>query len=225
VLFNQDLSYLVLALVGAALVIIICFPIHEFSHAWTAYRLGDSTARYQGRLTLDPRAHFDPVGAAMLLISSLVGFGIGWAKPTPVNPYNLRYGRRGESLVALSGPLSNLLLAAVFAIPVRLIWTTPALFEAVSANIIASAIYDVVWFLVLINVFLFLFNLLPIPPLDGWKVLLGLVDARTAFSLRQFEQYGFVLLIVIIVFGGRIIAPIGFAVFDVLTGGAFRFAL
>src|SRR5512132_4280716 len=105
---------LVLSLLSAGLIILISFPVHEFSHALAAFRLGDSTARWQGRLTLDPRKHFDPLGGGMLVFSALLStFFIGWAKPTPVNPMNLAGGRRGEALVALAGPISNMVLAAV----------------------------------------------------------------------------------------------------------------
>jgi Zn-dependent protease len=215
----------VIALVAVAIFLLVGFPVHEFSHAFAAFRLGDSTARYQGRLTLNPVAHFDPLGGLVLVISAFTGFFIGWAKPTPVNPYNLRYGRRGEAIVALSGPLSNLIMAAVVAIPVRLIWTNLDMRNVVAGNFLTAALYDVAWFFVLINCFLFLFNLLPIPPLDGWKVLLGLVDARTSYNLRQFEQYGFVLLLVLVLLGGRVVGPIGFFVFDLLTGGAVAIRL
>jgi Zn-dependent protease len=211
---------LVFSLASVAIIILVGFPVHEFSHAFAAYRLGDSTARWQGRLTLNPLVHFDPIGGLMLVLSSFVGFFVGWAKPTPVNPYNLRYGRRGEALVALAGPVSNLVMAGAVAIPVRLIWSDPGLGSAVFASPIATGLYDVGFFFVLINSFLFLFNLLPIPPLDGWKVTLGLVDARTAFNLRQFEQYGFVVLILIVFVGGRFLAPIGDAVFNLLVGDA-----
>lgn len=212
---------LLLSLVSVVLVLLIGFPVHEFSHALAAYRLGDSTARYQGRLTLNPIVHFDPLGGSVLVISALLsGFFIGWAKPTPVNPYNLAYGRRGEALVALAGPASNLVMAALVAIPIRLIATNPQLLLSVRTSPIATAAYDVAWFFVAINAFLFLFNLLPIPPLDGWKVLVGLVDARTSYTLRQFEQYGFLLLIVLVLVGGRIIGPLGLSVIDFLTGGA-----
>jgi Zn-dependent protease len=211
-LFNQDLASILQVLVAVALIILVSFPVHEFSHAWTAYKLGDSTARYQGRLTLDPRVHFDPIGGALLAISALVGVGIGWAKPTPVNPYNLRYGRRGESLVALSGPISNLILAAAVAIPLRLILSNPGLQLAVFANDGASFLLEVAFNFVRINILLMVFNLLPVPPLDGWKVLLGLLDARTAYTLRQFEQYGFVIIILIIVAAptliGNLVDPI-----------------
>ncbi|MEX2547503.1 MAG: site-2 protease family protein [Chloroflexota bacterium] len=216
---------LVFGLLAAVIIVLVGFPVHEFSHALAAYRLGDSTARYQGRLTLNPIAHFDPLGGLMLLISSIVSFPIGWAKPTPVNPYNLRYGRRGEALVAAAGPISNLFMAALVAIPIRIIWSDLGMRNAVFGSVPAAAIYDVAWFFVLINSFLFLFNLLPIPPLDGWKVLTGFLDARTAYNLRQFEQYGFVVLLVLILFGGRYIAPIGDFVFNLLVGGALLMPL
>lgn len=204
----MDPVQVTIALIAAGLIILIAFPIHEFSHALAAYRLGDSTARWQGRLTLDPRRHFDPLGGAMLIISSILGFGVGWAKPTPVNPYNLRYGRRGESLVALSGPLSNLIIAAVIAIPLRLIANSDELMTTIIGSSIATIAWDIVYYLFAINISLFVFNLLPIPPLDGWKVLLGLVDARTAYSLKQFEQYGLILLAFIVLFGGRLLIPV-----------------
>jgi Zn-dependent protease len=201
-------AQIVIALVAAGLIILIAFPIHEFSHALAAYRLGDSTARWQGRLTLDPRRHFDPLGGAALIISSILGFGVGWAKPTPVNPYNLRYGRRGESLVAFAGPVSNLIMAAVLAIPLRFIAHDTELMNSLLSSVGARIAWNVLYYMFAINVALFVFNLLPIPPLDGWKVLLGFVDARTAYSLKQFEQYGLLLLAFIIFFGGNIIGPI-----------------
>ena len=211
---------LLFSLVSVVIVILVGFPVHEFSHALAAYRLGDSTARYQGRLTLNPIVHFDPLGGLMLVISAFLGFFIGWAKPTPVNPYNLRYGRRGEALVAAAGPVSNLVMAAVVAIPVRLIWSNEDMAGVVFSSPIATGLYDIAWFFVAINSFLFLFNLLPIPPLDGWKVLTGLVDARTAYNLRQFEQYGFILLLLLVLVGGRVLGGVGFAVLDLLVAGA-----
>lgn len=217
-LFNQDLASILQALVAVAIIILVSFPVHEFSHAWTAYKLGDSTARYQGRLTLDPRVHFDPLGGALLAISALVGVGIGWAKPTPVNPYNLRYGRRGESLVALAGPISNLIMAAAVAIPLRLILTNPALHSAAFASDAAYFVLQVAVTFVLINVLLMVFNLLPIPPLDGWRVLLGLVDARTAYTLRQYEQYGFVVIILIIVAAPALIGNLANPIISFLLG-------
>lgn len=210
-------------LVGGAIVVaiflLVAFPVHEFSHAWVAYLLGDSTARWQGRLTLNPLVHFDPLGGSLLAISILLaGFGFGWAKPTPVNPYNLRYGRRGEALVAVAGPISNLIMAIAVAIPLRLIHADPALLASVAANDVARFVFSVAVLFVEIDVLLLIFNLLPIPPLDGWRGLLGIVDARTAYNLRQFEQYGFVLIILLIVVAPRFVGGLVGGLAGILLG-------
>lgn len=210
---------LVRGAIVVAIFLLIAFPVHEFSHAWAAYRLGDSTARYQGRLTLNPIAHFDPLGGTLLAISILfLGFGFGWAKPTPVNPYNLRNGRRGEAIVALAGPISNLLMAIAVGIPLRLIAADPGLSAAVASNYMASFAFDIGVTFVVVAILLLVFNLLPIPPLDGWRALLGLVDARTAYNLRGFEQYGFVVLIILIVAAPRVIVGLVGGLASILLG-------
>ena len=196
---NEELLQRVIAV---AIIILVAFPVHEFSHAFAAYRLGDSTARYQGRLTLNPIVHFDPLGGVILAVSAIVGgFFIGWAKPTPVNPYNLRGGRRSEVIVAVAGPVSNLILAALVAIPLRIILHTPDMLLAINSNDLAWFILGVVETFMVINIILMIFNLLPIPPLDGWHALLGLVEPRLAYTLRQFEQYGFILILLLILTG------------------------
>jgi Zn-dependent protease len=214
---------LLFSLIAIGVVLLVAFPVHECAHAFAAYRLGDSTARYMGRLTLDPRRHLDPLGAGVLVISAFAGYFIGWAKPTPVNPINLDGGRRGEALVAAAGPLSNLVMAAIVSIPVRLVFTSPSLRATLAVTPVATVVYDIAWYFVLINLFLFVFNLLPIPPLDGWKVLTGLVDPRTAYTLRQYEQYAIFLLLAVFLLGGRFIAPIVFRVLAILTGDAQAF--
>lgn len=202
-----------------AIFLLVAFPVHEFSHAWVAFKLGDSTARWQGRLSLNPIVHFDPIGGTILAISVLLaGFGIGWAKPTPVNPYNLRYGRKGEALVAVAGPISNLVMAAIVAIPLRIIVGDPNMLTTVLSNGAAKFIFNVAVLFVEIDVLLLIFNLLPIPPLDGWRALLGLVDARTAYSLKPFEQYGFVVLILLIFFAPTFIGQIGDTITTFLLG-------
>jgi Zn-dependent protease len=197
------------SLVAVAIIILVSFPVHEFSHAFAAYKLGDSTARYQGRLTLNPVVHFDPLGGLLLVIGAVLGgFLIGWAKPTPVNPFNLRGGRRAEAYVALAGPVSNLVLAALVAIPLRIILMNPDMFMAVQTNAAASFVFGVAETFVFINLILMVFNLLPIPPLDGWHALLAVVNPRTAYSLRQYEQYGFLIILVLIVSGVTIVGDL-----------------
>ena len=198
----MDLELIIQRLIAVGIIILVSFPVHEFAHAYVAYLLGDSTARYQGRLTLNPVAHFDPVGGIMLGLSALIGgFFIGWAKPTPVNVYNLKYGRRGDVLVSIAGPISNLILALVVALPLRLLLNNDSLFLTLATNDVAFFILGVVETFMVINIILMIFNLLPIPPLDGWHALLGLVDARTAYTLRQYEQYGFLIILLLIVTG------------------------
>jgi Zn-dependent protease len=205
-------------LVAVAVILLVSFPVHEFSHALAAFRLGDSTARYQGRLTLDPRAHFDPLGALLLTLSAMAGSGIGWAKPTPVNPVNLAGGRRGELVVAAAGPISNFILAVLAAIPYRIVINSPEIASAIAEGGAAAFTFDVLSIFLTINVLLFVFNLLPIPPLDGWKVLMGLVDARTSYTLRQYEQYGFIAIVILILIGGGPLIPIARGVFQLLVG-------
>jgi Zn-dependent protease len=213
-LFNPSIE----ALIACTIIVFVGFPFHEFAHALAAFRLGDSTAKLFGRLTLDPRAHIDPMGALLVYLA-----GFGWAKPTPVNPYNLRGGRNGEALVALAGPLSNLVLATAFALPLRYILATRMDLPALVVNTLA--------FLVFINLLLMVFNLIPIPPLDGSKVLFALLDRQTEMRWRPvLEQYGFVILIVAVFLPilpgqqtlvGIVIREVAYPLFDLLTGVSF----
>jgi Zn-dependent protease len=208
----SDPSQLLPVLLVAAILLLVAFPIHEFSHALAAYRLGDSTARYMGRLTLNPVAHFDPIGGLFLLLTSLSGYAIGWAKPTPVNPANLAGGRQGEALVAFAGPFSNLVMASIVAVPLRGILTLGVA--------VPELVITVLSLLVLFNLVLFVFNLLPIPPLDGYRVLLAVVSPRVAWQLRPYEQYGFFILILLLITGvfGTIVNGLIFPIFRLLVG-------
>lgn len=154
--------------------LVLGITVHEFSHAWSAYMLGDSTARYQGRLTLNPIAHFDPIGALMILVSSLTGFGFGWGKPVPVNPTRLRFGPRvGMALTSFAGPFSNIVLATLFGAPLRVTNTLPPLASAILFTGAST------------NIALAVFNLLPLHPLDGFSVLRGALStirARWAYE-------------------------------------------
>jgi len=183
--FLQDL---VVPSIVLAMFLLVAFPIHEFAHAFAAFQLGDGTARLMGRLTLDPRAHFDPTGALLLAVSLLAfGRGIGWAKPTPYNPMNLRGGRWGEAIVSLAGPLSNFILAIAAAIPLRYI---------IATGMDVPVLFQVLYLFIVINLLLMVFNLIPIPPLDGSKVLYAFLDPRTSWQVRSvLEQYGIFILL------------------------------
>lgn len=158
--------------------LILAVTVHEAAHAWSANYLGDPTARLAGRVTLNPLAHLDPLGSLMMVITALTGVGIGWGKPTPVRPWRLRYGARlGNGIVALAGPISNVLLATVLGLVLRFL--DPRSFWL---GLILSRI-------VLTNLFIAMFNLLPIYPLDGHSVLLGLLSlskGRLAWNVSQF---------------------------------------
>ena len=201
-----SLDNLISGVIVVAVMLLVAFPFHEFAHALAAYRLGDSTARLFGRLSLDPRVHFDPMGGLMLIVSFLfIGFGFGWAKPTPVNPRNLRYGQWGEAIVAAAGPLSNLVLAIAGSIPLRYMVAT-----GMDVPILEATLF----YFVEINLILMVFNLLPIPPLDGSKVLYAFLDPQTAWRVRPvLEQYGTVILLVAILvplFGGETLVGLVF---------------
>ncbi len=195
--------------------LLIGFPVHEFAHAFAAYRLGDGTAKLFGRLTLNPIVHFDPLGGLMLVVSVLLGGGfiIGWAKPTPVNPSNLRDRRNGEVIVALAGPLSNLAMAIAAALVVR------ALVASQSASEPMVQVLSLLVTFVAYNVALAIFNLIPIPPLDGSTLLFRFVSARTAWQLRpMLSQYGIFVLFALILFGGRLIGSLIFDATRFLVG-------
>jgi len=148
--------------------LLIAIDVHEFAHAWMANELGDPTARYQGRLSLNPLVHLDPMGTMMMLFSVLSGFGIGWGKPVPVNPLYLRRGPRvGMGMVAAAGPISNLILAAIVAVPIRL-------------GLPAGLLGDLLGLVIFVNISIALFNLLPLPPLDGASILRGILSTIRA---------------------------------------------
>jgi Zn-dependent protease len=220
---TDDLIAVVIVLL---IMLLVAFPIHEYSHALAAWRLGDGTARLFGRLTLNPVAHFDPVGGTLLAVSMVLSalqgsaFGFGWAKPTPVNPLNLRGGRQGEAIVALAGPASNLVLASIAAVPFRLIMSLEL--------DVPFLVVQVLYLFVLINVALMLFNLIPIPPLDGSRALLALLPPQVAWRWRPvLEQYGTLLLLVAVFLpilpGGQpliaiVFTTIGGPLIDLLLG-------
>ncbi|HQZ20811.1 MAG TPA: site-2 protease family protein [Thermoflexales bacterium] len=163
------------------ILLLICFPVHEFAHAWTATKLGDDTARLQGRLTLNPIKHLDVVGTLMMMF-----LGLGWAKPVPVNPMNLRGNyRTSMAIVALAGPVSNFLLAVLFGLIFRVLGLAP---DA------PAWLQQVCVLAVFINLSLMLFNLIPIPPLDGSKILWAYLPPQMDGVFAFISQYGFLIL-------------------------------
>lgn len=165
---------------------------HEFAHAWSAFRLGDETAAHAGRLTINPLPHIDPVGLIFLILIAISGIGIGWMKPVPVNPYNLRNPRRDMMLIALSGPVSNIILAAFFVLIFKL---APSLYAE------ANPIGRLLVIFLRLNMLLAAFNLIPIYPLDGSKVVEGLLPESLAETWSQSYRYGFIILVVLFVTG------------------------
>ena len=159
--------------------------IHELAHGWVADKMGDSTARWLGRLSLDPRKHLDPIGTLMLFI-----FGFGWAKPVPVNFNNLYNQRKGMILVSAAGIVANTILAFIALLLLRLL--NPAPFGAVATFLIYMA---------QINIMLAAFNLIPIPPLDGSKILMGFSSPQIQYSLARIEPYGFFIIIGLLYLG------------------------
>jgi len=191
-------------------ILIMSVVIHEVSHGYAASFLGDQTAKYQGRLTLNPLKHLDFVGSFLVpsVAYFLGGFIFGWAKPVPYNPYNLKPGRWSEAVVAAAGPASNIALALIFGLLLRAgVTTSPAFIQITSV-------------IVFINILLAIFNLVPIPPLDGSKLLFAAFPDKL-YQLRGFfEKYGLVLVLLFIFFLWQFIFPVIVLLFRLLTGVA-----
>lgn len=168
--------------------LIIAITVHEFAHSWTATELGDPTSKNQGRLTLNPLAHLDPMGSLMILVARF-----GWGKPVPVNPYLLRMDATvGMALVSVAGPLSNVLTALLFAIPIRFNLLVGG------GGQLAGSIGSLFVNIIAINLILAIFNMIPLAPLDGYKVALAVLPYELANQLRQFETYGPIILLLLI---------------------------
>ena len=193
--------------IALAIVLVVAFSVHEFAHAWTAYQLGDPTAKDAGRLTLDPRKHLDVLGSIMVL-----AVGFGWAKPVPVNPYNLRNGKAGMAVVAAAGPLSNLILAIVAAVPLKM-----GLIEPYFSSRLLPNPQQIIITFVGLNVVLLVFNLLPIAPLDGFRVVAGLLPYPSSETFRKLEPIGPMILIFLVFFGGPVFSALIMAPTNLLT--------
>lgn len=186
--------FLVLKYIVRVMIIFLILPIHEYAHAWAAKKLGDDTALYSGRLTLNPLAHIDILGAVCLFFT-----GFGWAKPVPVNPIRFKKPRKGMALTALAGPASNLIVAFIAMIIYRFILYSDISDKMGIQN--ASFVFFMISAFISINIGLAVFNLLPIPPLDGSKILSYFTSAKFDKFLFQYQQYLPIIFIVLIVSG------------------------
>lgn len=201
---NADKSLVMLAFGGFALALILGITLHEFAHALVAYRLGDLSPLRDGRLTINPLAHLDPFGTLLILLA-----GFGYGRPVMVNPYAFRMNpRTGMALVALAGPVTNVIIATVFGIPLRI------LLDMAQTSESALLPYVIIVFSIMVslNLVLAIFNMIPFPPLDGSKVLLALLPPDMSYSVEKFylqtQQYGLLVLFALMWVGGRFIGPL-----------------
>lgn len=186
-LFTQPAVFVLV--VGA---LVVSISIHEYAHAKAADLLGDDTARLLGRVTLDPRAHLDPIGSVMLVLA-----GFGWGKPVPFNPINLENPKRDSSIIALAGPMSNFILGGVLALAVSFVGAN---------SILGSFLYFTIFY----NLVLGVFNLIPVYPLDGFKIIAGLLPSNLHIQWMQMAQYGIFILLILVVTGATdvIVTPV-----------------
>jgi len=202
-------------------VMIISIVIHEVAHGYSAYLLGDNTARLSGRLTLNPIKHLDPFGSVilplLLYISTAGSFLIGWARPVPYNPANLKNGRVGNMIVAFSGIAANLVIAIFFGLLIRFA-PTLGLPLYNPDSLLMHPFYKISTIIVMLNLVLALFNIIPIPPLDGSKVLFSLLPTKYRHIENFLERWGIFLLLFFIIFLWSKIAPLIYITFSFITG-------
>ncbi|MBQ5782381.1 MAG: site-2 protease family protein [Oscillospiraceae bacterium] len=195
-------------IVVRAIVLMTAIPIHEAAHAYAADRLGDPTARYRGRLTLNPMAHFDLVGSLAMILT-----GIGWAKPVPINPMNFKDTKKGMAISAAAGPASNLCVAAISLAVAKILLYVG---YGIGINGVISTLYTVFYSMCYINISLAIFNLIPIPPFDGSRIFNYFLPDKMYFKIMEYERYIYIGLLVLL-FSGILDIPL-----SLMTGLIFR---
>ena len=196
-LFSGDIQSFLISLLLSLPVVLLALSVHETAHGYVAYRLGDPTARNLGRLTLNPVKHIDPIGFICMVL-----FGFGWAKPVPINTRYFRKPKRDMALTGLAGPVSNLILALVFAVALRIVWQFGP--NMIRTEMALNILQWTIIFLeigVQMNVTLAVFNLIPVPPLDGSRIFLVLLPTDTYFKIMRYERYIYIALLVALAFG------------------------
>ena len=197
--YHVDLGTVAAQVISILFVILCILPLHELAHAWVANKLGDPTAKLEGRLTFNPLASVDPMGALALLL-----FGFGWAKPVPVDSRYFRKPKRDMAITALAGPVSNLLAAFVGAVLV-------AVMEAFSPyNGFTNFVYNVLWYYVVVNISLAVFNLIPMPPLDGSRIVAAFLSDRVMYTYYRYQNL-FVMLMFLLLLSGALSDPLATA--------------
>jgi len=200
-------------IIFSIIVLLFSIAMHEAAHGFAAYKLGDPTAKYAGRLSLNPLKHMDPIGSFIFPLLTLLATGgrgpaFGWAKPVPINPYNFSDQKWGKIKVAVAGPLVNFIIALISGLMLRLI---PA----------SSFLFPILITISLMNLSLCVFNLLPFPPLDGGHVVLGLLP-ESMHSVKVFlERYGFFILLMLMLSGANIVSPLVLKIFYLVIGSGF----
>ncbi len=192
---DADFFALMIKLFSRLFVIFCTMPIHEYAHALVATKLGDQTPRLSGRLTLNPMAHISPIGALMIILC-----GFGYAKPVSVNPRNFKDSKKGMAMTAIAGPVSNLIMGFIFTF-------VAIIFLHLNSTVITNAFYTFFFFAALVNINLAVFNLLPIPPLDGSRILQLLIPAKHYYKFLQYERY-IVIVVFILILTGVLSTPL-----------------
>lgn len=215
VLRGGDMMSIFVFLISTAFVVFCTLPVHEFAHGWMANKLGDPTARLSGRLTLNPMKHLDLLGSVLIFLT-----GFGWAKPVPVNQNNFRNPKKGMALTALAGPVSNLIMAFVFMLLMH--------FCAEFNNMAAYIFLLFFQYAASVNIHLAVFNLLPVPPLDGSRIFWAILPDKYYWKVMQYERIIMIVLMVLLLLGVlswplNLLSNLVYRLFNLVTGLPFRF--